>query len=140
MLSVLCTEMEMSGVYRSAPVGGPDQPDFLNLACVGHAGVLPHQLLHAIQEIEIALGRTRPFPNAPRTIDIDILAYGDLVLDTPELTIPHPRMTQRAFVLMPLVEIAPDWRHPVLGTTARQILADAGPLERIARIGPPPRL
>ncbi len=96
---------------------------------------LPAELLQQIHHLENQLGRTRTFPNAPRTIDIDLLAYGDLVLDTPELILPHPRLHQRAFVLVPLLEIAPAWRHPVFGKTAAELLSAAGPLERIERVG-----
>jgi 2-amino-4-hydroxy-6-hydroxymethyldihydropteridine diphosphokinase len=125
-------------VYRSAPVGYLNQPDFLNVVCVGRSVIPASELLRQIREIEVALGRTRSFPNAPRTIDIDILAYGDRVLDTPELIVPHPRLHQRAFVLVPLSEIAPAWRHPVFGKTAAELLSAAGPLERIERGGPLP--
>lgn len=124
-----------SSVHRSAPVGYISQPDFLNLVCRARTDLPPLALLHELQRIEHAFGRTRPFPNAPRTIDIDILAYGDLILDTPELTLPHPRMHQRAFVLVPLAEIAPEWRHPVFGKTAAELLASGGPFERIERWG-----
>ena len=125
----------VSSVYVSAPVGNIGQPDFLNLVCAAVCGLTPVDLLTAVQRIEQSLGRVRSFPNAPRTIDIDILAYGDLVLNTPELILPHPRLQQRAFALVPLAEIAPDWRHPVLGKTAADLLAEAGPLERIERMG-----
>ncbi len=127
-----------SSVYRSAPVGYLNQPDFLNIVCVGRSVIPASELLRKIREIEVALGRTRSFPNAPRTIDIDILACGDLVLDTPDLILPHPRLHQRAFVLAPLAEIAPEWRHPVFGKTAAELLSAAGPLERIERVGPLP--
>lgn len=130
----------VSSIYHSDPVGYLNQGRFLNLVCAGYTSRPPSKLLSAIHAIEHALDRVRTFRNAPRTIDIDILAYGDLVLDTPELTLPHPRMMQRAFVLVPLVEIAPEWRHPVLNKTARELLAEAGPLERIERWGPPPAL
>ena len=118
----------VSSVYRSAPVGYRDQPDFYNVVLTGRTQLSPKELLTGIHEIEHALGRTRPFPNAPRTIDIDILAYGDLVVDAPELTLPHPRMHRRAFVLVPLAEIAPEWIHPVYHQTATELLESAGPL------------
>lgn len=124
-----------SSVYRSAPVGCRDQPDFLNVVWAGHTELAPDALLAETRAIEQSLGRVRSFPNAPRTIDIDILAYGDVALDTPELTLPHPRLHQRAFVLVPLAEIAPEWRHPIFGKTAAELLAEAGPVERLERIG-----
>ncbi len=126
----------ISSLYRSQPVGYATQPDFLNVVCLAQAGPTPWELLQKAQKIEEKLGRTRSFPNAPRTIDIDILAYGDLVLDTRTLTLPHPRLHQRAFVLLPLIEIAPEWRHPVFGKTATELLNAAGPLERIECVGP----
>ncbi len=128
----------LSSVYRSAPVGYQEQPDFYNLVCRGQTTLPPRGLLEALVEIERALGRVRTLRNAPRLIDLDILFYGDQVIDTPALTIPHPRLHQRAFVLLPLQEIAPEWRHPVLGKTPGELLADAGPLERIERWGPLP--
>jgi 2-amino-4-hydroxy-6-hydroxymethyldihydropteridine diphosphokinase len=125
----------LSSLYRSQPVGYATQPDFRNVVCLVRAHSAPGELLRTVQQIEENLGRTRSFPNAPRTIDIDLLAYGDRVLDTPELILPHPRLHQRAFVLVPLAEIAPNWRHPVFGKTAAELLSAAGPLERIERVG-----
>lgn len=137
-LQQLANELEitaLSGLYRSEPVGYAPQPDFLNMVCAGRTVTPPGEFLQHIHEIEAMLGRVRSFPDAPRTIDIDILAYGTVVLDTPDLILPHPRLHQRAFVLVPLVEIAPDWRHPIFGKTAAELLAQAGPLERIERVG-----
>lgn len=107
-LAEILDAVSVSHVYRSAPVGYADQPDFLNLLCAGETQLVPDALLAKLQQIEQALGRIRSFRKGPRTIDIDLLAYGDLVFDTPKLTLPHPRMHQRAFVLVPLAEIAPD--------------------------------
>jgi 2-amino-4-hydroxy-6-hydroxymethyldihydropteridine diphosphokinase len=140
-LQELTNELEitsLSGLYQSQPVGYAAQPDFLNMVCLTQAGQTPKEVLHRVQEIEENLGRTRSLANAPRTIDIDILAYGNLVLDTSELVLPHPRLHQRAFVLVPLAEIAREWRHPVFGKTAAELLGAAGPLERIERLGPLP--
>lgn len=136
-----CVEIEVvSSIYRSAPVGGPPQPDFLNLVCLARTRLDPAAVLRETQRIEHELGRVRSVPNAPRVIDVDILSHGDLLLQTAELTLPHPRLTERAFVLVPLVEIAPEWRHPRLGLTARELLARLDLLERVERWGPPPRV
>jgi 2-amino-4-hydroxy-6-hydroxymethyldihydropteridine diphosphokinase len=135
---LLLGSFSVSCLYKSGPVGYLNQPDFLNVVCVGHTAINPTALLFALAAIQRDLGRTRTFPNAPRTIDIDLLAYGDLVLDTPDFILPHPRLHQRAFVLVPLSEIAPAWRHPVFGKTAAELLSAAGPLERIERVGPLP--
>jgi 2-amino-4-hydroxy-6-hydroxymethyldihydropteridine diphosphokinase len=124
-----------SSVYRTAPVGYADQPDFLNLVCRASTELSPAEILHACRQVERDLGRTRPFPNAPRAIDVDLLACGDLVLDTPELTLPHPRLHQRAFVLVPLAELDPAWRHPVLGRTAAAMLRAIGTGQAVERLG-----
>lgn len=134
-LGGVLTSLRVSSLYRTAPVGYLDQPDFYNLVCSGETRLGPRELLREMQHIEAALGRTRPFANAPRTLDIDLLAYGDLLLETPELTLPHPRLHERGFVLVPLVEIAPDWRHPRLGRTARELLQALGPTQGVERVG-----
>ncbi len=95
-----------SSVYRSAPVDATG-PDFFNAVIGVRTGLTPRQLLQALQRIEADAGRQRPYPNAPRTLDLDILLFGDRRIDTPTLSLPHPRMLQRAFVLQPLAEIAP---------------------------------
>ena len=97
-----------SSLYRSAPVGYADQPDFINAVAMIETALAPHALLDALLEIERAHGRVREFPNAPRTLDLDIVIYDDVVLQEPGLTIPHARMLERAFVMVPLAEIAAD--------------------------------
>ncbi|HEU0077518.1 MAG TPA: 2-amino-4-hydroxy-6-hydroxymethyldihydropteridine diphosphokinase [Longimicrobiaceae bacterium] len=124
-----------SPVYRTEPVGFREQPDFFNLVVRGRTALSPASLLARLHAVEEVMGRRRSFRNAPRVIDLDLLACGDVVLDTPELTLPHPRMAERAFVLVPLAEVAPGWRHPLLGRTARELLAGAGTLERVERWG-----
>jgi len=128
-------DVRVSSVYRTEPVGHRDQPDFLNLVVRGRTRLPPEALLREVLAIERWLGRERSFPNAPRTIDIDLLAYGDRVMETPELTLPHPRMARRGFVLHPLAEVAPEWIHPTLGQTARELLSAAPSLERVEWAG-----
>jgi len=134
-LGALVEEVGVSSVYRTEPVGHRDQPDFFNLVVHGWTRVPPGALLRGMLEIERALGRERSFANAPRMIDIDLLAYGDVVMETPALTLPHPGIAHRGFVLHPLAEVAPDWVHPVLARTARELLSAARPLERVERDG-----
>ena len=99
--------LQCSALYRSAPVDATG-PDYHNAVAAVRTTLAPHDLLAALQAIEAAAGRERPYRNAPRTLDLDILLFGDLALDTPTLTVPHPRMRERAFVLRPLAEIAPE--------------------------------
>ncbi len=111
-----------SSLYRSAPVGYANQPDFVNAVAVIHTALTPCALLDALLSIERMHGRVREFPNAPRTLDLDIALYGERVINEPGLTVPHPRMHQRAFVLAPLAEIAPDAQVPGHGRV-RDLLA-----------------
>jgi 2-amino-4-hydroxy-6-hydroxymethyldihydropteridine diphosphokinase len=134
-LRTILDDVAVSSVYRTAPVGYDDQPDFYNLVVRGTTTLPPDELLARILEVERSLGRERTFRNAPRTIDVDILAYGDRVIGTPSLTIPHPGIPNRGFVLHPLAEVAPGWRHPALHQTARELLDQASDLERVERIG-----
>jgi 2-amino-4-hydroxy-6-hydroxymethyldihydropteridine diphosphokinase len=107
-----------SSLYRTAPVGYADQPDFINAVAVVETALAPRALLDALLELERTQGRTRTFANAPRTLDLDILLYGGHTVHEPGLTIPHPRMHERAFVLAPLAEIAPDIEVPGHGRAA----------------------
>ncbi len=113
---------KVSSLFETEPVGYRDQPWFLNLALEIKTSLTPADLLRLCQEIEALGGRSRPFAGAPRTLDLDILLYGDLVVDTSELTIPHPRMTERRFVLQPLAEIAPQRIHPLRNQTIQSLL------------------
>lgn len=97
---------QVSSLYVSAPVDS-DGPDYLNAVAAVHTALPPLELLHALQAIELAAGRERPYRNAPRTLDLDVLLYGEQRINTPELTVPHPRIAERAFVLLPLAELAP---------------------------------
>jgi len=111
-----------SGFYRSAPMGYLDQPDFLNAVAQLDTSLAPEDLLDELQSIENRHGRERPFPGAPRTLDLDLLLHGNQSIASPRLTVPHPRMHERAFVLEPLTEIAPDIAIPGRGP-ARELLS-----------------
>ena len=124
----------VSSIYETEPVGYTEQPSFLNMVAQIATSLPPHQLLDQLIGIERQLGRERTFRNAPRIIDLDILLHGDAVLDSPALVLPHPRMRERAFVLMPLVEIDPTLRHPVTGEVFADLLA-GGSFEKVVRIG-----
>ncbi|MBE0480524.1 MAG: 2-amino-4-hydroxy-6-hydroxymethyldihydropteridine diphosphokinase [Dehalococcoidia bacterium] len=110
-----------SPVYETEPVGYVDQPLFLNAVISGTTCLEPFELLRAVKEIENAMGRKPSFRDAPREIDLDILFYGDLVQNLPELTIPHPRIADRAFVLFPLADINPRLVHPLLKVTVEEL-------------------
>ena len=115
--------LRVSPIYETEPVDYQDQAWFLNVVVEAETALFPRQLLARTQRIERELGRVRTVPKGPRTIDIDILLYGDVVMRTTELEIPHPRMTERRFVLQPLVDLTPDLRHPVTHKTVRAMLA-----------------
>jgi 2-amino-4-hydroxy-6-hydroxymethyldihydropteridine diphosphokinase len=113
---------KVSSVYDTEPVGNINQPRFLNLVCQVYTRLAPAALLILAKGIESKMGRVVRDSNAPRPIDIDILFYGDQVVETPELVIPHPRLAERAFVLVPLADIAPTLRHPVIGKSVKELL------------------
>jgi 2-amino-4-hydroxy-6-hydroxymethyldihydropteridine diphosphokinase len=110
-----------SSLYRNPPVGDPDQPDFVNAVAEIETGLAPRELLGELLAIERAHGRVRDRPDGPRTLDLDLLLYGERTVHEPGLTIPHPRMLARAFVLLPLAEIAPEAVVPGRGRIAQLV-------------------
>jgi 2-amino-4-hydroxy-6-hydroxymethyldihydropteridine diphosphokinase len=122
---------EVSSLYETEPVEVRDQPWFLNLVCRGDTDLTPEALLHIAKTIEREMGRQKGVRFGPRLIDIDILLYGDLVLDLPQLQIPHPRLHERGFVLIPLGELAPHLIHPVLNRDVTQLRKAADSLEEV---------
>ena len=133
--------IQASPLYDTEPWGITDQPSFLNQVIMGTTTQSPFALLRFLLEIEQEMGRERIVRFGPRLIDLDIIFYDNLILSSYELTIPHPRMTERAFVLAPLADIAPNWVHPRLGCTVKQLLSrvDASTAVRVDSSSHPPR-
>ena len=125
-LRPLLDELRVSSFIDTEPVGVGDQPLFLNGAVVGWSAIAPEELLDQLQAIERERGRERPFVGAPRTLDLDLILVGDLVVNAPHVVVPHPRFRTRRFVLEPLVEVAPDLVDPVTGRTMRELLHRLG--------------
>ena len=118
----------VSRIYESPAMYRTEEPRYLNAVCRGTTPLSPEDLLTFVKEIEASMGRVGTERNAPRPLDIDILYYDDLVVETPMLTIPHPRIAERPFVLAPLAEVGADVRHPITGKTAGEMLDALGGL------------
>jgi 2-amino-4-hydroxy-6-hydroxymethyldihydropteridine diphosphokinase len=129
-LAAVVDDLHISTFHETNPEGVGAQPRFLNAAAIGHTTLEPADLLTVMLEIERTLGRERPHIGAPRTVDLDLILYGDVVLDEPGVTVPHPRFRDRRFVLEPLAEIAADWVDPVTGETIRELLRAVKPRRR----------
>jgi 2-amino-4-hydroxy-6-hydroxymethyldihydropteridine diphosphokinase len=125
-----------SAIYETEPVGGPPQDPYLNLVALVRTALGPEALLRAALEVEAEAGRVRTVRDAPRTLDVDILFHGATVSRAGALTLPHPRLHERRFVLAPLVDVAPDWLHPILGYSAAELLARLADRSRVERWSP----
>jgi len=132
-------DMRSSSIYRTSPRYVLDQADFLNLVVRGETDLSPEELMSRTQAVEARFGRdrSRERRKGPRTLDIDVLLYGELVVDTPDLAVPHPGMAERAFVLAPLEELSPGLRHPVTGELFSSYLAGAAGQGIYLHAGPP---
>ncbi len=135
LLGQMLSVERVSSVYETRPEGYEEQTLFLNAVCRAVTDIGPFQLLSLVKGIEIAMGREPSFPNAPRPIDIDILFYGNLVIEAPQLVIPHPRLAERAFGLIPLAEIAPELIHPVSGRSIQDLASAVRGQEGVKKIG-----
>ncbi len=124
LLGEVSSGLRLSALYETEPAGFESQPSFLNAACGLWTSLDPFELFHEIRRIQDEIGGPHTFPNAPRALDIDLLLYDRLVIDTPLLTVPHPRMAERDFVLRPLADLARAYEHPQLGATISELLAE----------------
>jgi len=129
--------MQVSSIYETEPVDYLDQPWFLNCVVEAETDLEPQALLPALGAIESQMGGKKKFAKGPRKIDLDILLYGSETIDTPELQIPHPRLHLRRFVLTPLAEIAPTFKHPAWNATAAQLLAQSSDQSVVRPFSPP---
>jgi 2-amino-4-hydroxy-6-hydroxymethyldihydropteridine diphosphokinase len=116
------SDLTSSTFYDTAPIGVGDQPRFLNAAAIGATTLSARALLEKLLSIEAQFGRTRPHPGAARTLDLDLILYGDQIIEDRDLTVPHPRFRERRFVVEPLAEIAPDWIDPVTKRTVDDLM------------------
>lgn len=134
LLSSRVKIMKMSSVYETEPVGYSEQPLFFNIVCQVSTTLSPQELLRFAKEIEYQMGRKASFRNAPRIIDIDMLFYDDQIIHTEELTVPHPHLTERAFVLVPFAEIGPGFVHPEKKKNIAQLLNNLEPVTGVQRL------
>jgi 2-amino-4-hydroxy-6-hydroxymethyldihydropteridine diphosphokinase len=139
-LGALGRVVAVSSVYETEPVEFTEQPWFLNCVLALETILTPQQLMSAILRIEQEMGRRRIQSKGPRSIDIDILLFGDEIIELPDLTIPHPAMHRRRFVLGPLAEIAPEVIHPILKKTIRELLDALPPGQAVRKLKPEPRI
>jgi len=121
-LRAFISDLTSSTFYDTAPIGVGDQPRFLNAAAIGATTLSARALLEKLLSIEAKFGRTRPHPGAARTLDLDLILYGDQIIEERDLTVPHPRFRERRFVVEPLAEIAPDWIDPVTKRTVDDLM------------------
>ena len=135
-LQSIGTVRSVSSLYETEPVEFTEQPDFLNCAVALETSASPAQLMVQLLDIEKTLGRQRIQKKGPRTIDLDLLLFGDQVINAPELTIPHPAMHQRRFVLVPLAEIAPGARHPIFKKTIRELQGELPASQTVRKLQP----
>jgi 2-amino-4-hydroxy-6-hydroxymethyldihydropteridine diphosphokinase len=136
-LNDICLISRVSSVYRTEPVGFADQDWFLNCALAAETSLSPEELLDRILRVEIAMGRKRSVRNGPRVIDIDILLFDNQQIEADALTVPHPRMHERAFVLYPATEVAATMQHPTLQTSIKSLLEQLPNAEQVERISAP---
>lgn len=135
MMEEFAVDVQPSPLYMTAPLGFQNQPPFYNAVCRVTTRLTPFELMDRLLDIETAVGRRRVFRNAPRVLDMDILMIGSRVLESPPLVLPHPRMEEREFVLMPLADIAPNLKHPVTGLSAEEMLRNLpGQPEAMSRV------